>query len=231
MGVVTAGYGVPMTSAEFRFDMDPRFAPVARIFGVQPSSARVRLLDDHLDVRFGPWRVRTPLGNVVGAEVTGPYFPPKVIGPAHLSLSDRGLTFATNARQGVCIRFAEPVRGIDPLGLLRHPGLTVTVEDCAGLAELLDRAAHTPARTHAPLTVLDGGGGEEPEVVDVSLDDLAEELHDDLRALTAAELRQRARDRGLKGVARMSKAQLVDALEADELDDGPGDGTAGRGTA
>lgn len=94
---------------------------------------------EHLEVKFGPWRVRTPLTNVVGTETTGPYQWFKVIGPAHLSFADRGLTFATNGERGVCICFAEPVRGMDPMGALRHPGLTVTVADVEGLVRLLGR--------------------------------------------------------------------------------------------
>ena len=48
---------------------------------------------------------------------------------ARLSLADRGLTFGTVATRGVCIQFREPVRGIEPTGLLRHPNLTVTVAE------------------------------------------------------------------------------------------------------
>jgi hypothetical protein len=88
--------------------------------------------------------VRTPVANVAGTELTGPYRRVTTIGPAHLSLSDRGLTFATNPDAGVCLRFREPAAGIDPWGRIRHPGLTVTVADPAGLAALL--AGH-PARS------------------------------------------------------------------------------------
>lgn len=73
----------------------------------------------------------TPLDNVVGAEVTGPYRLVKVAGPPHLSLRDRGITFATNRARGTCIRFREPV------GLLRHPAATVTVAAPDALAEAL----------------------------------------------------------------------------------------------
>jgi hypothetical protein len=64
---------------------------------------------------------------------TGP-FQVVTIGPPHLSFASRGRTMASNSRRGLCIEFVEPVRGIDPAGLVRHPGLTVTVADCAGLA-------------------------------------------------------------------------------------------------
>jgi len=67
--------------------------------------------------------------------ITGPYTFVKTAGPAHLSLADRGLTFATNGDRGVCLMMGEPIPGIDPFGLLRHPNLTLTVADCDGLAD------------------------------------------------------------------------------------------------
>jgi hypothetical protein len=61
---------------------------------------------------------------VVDAVNNGPYAFLKTAGPALLAITDRGLTFATTDSRGVLIRFARPVRGPDPLGLLRHPELT-----------------------------------------------------------------------------------------------------------
>jgi hypothetical protein len=201
-----------MPELSFPFAVDPRFNLPARLAAVDPGAAEVRVDDDGLVAVFGRWRVETPLANVAGATVTGPYSVPKVIGPAHLSLRDRGLTFATNARAGVCIRFVTPVRGIDPFGIVRHPALTVTVEDTGALAELLDRAAHDSSRTHTPTVDLTDDSSGDAEVV--TLSDLQAEVHDDLRALSAAELRDRARDRGITGVSRRSKAELLDLLEA-----------------
>ncbi len=102
-----------------------------------PKTARVVLDGDRLRVRFGLWRLETTLDNVVETRLTGPYVVPKTIGPAHLSLKDRGVTFATNAKQGVCMLFRIPVGGIDPTGRIRHPGATVTVADSAGLLAAL----------------------------------------------------------------------------------------------
>jgi hypothetical protein len=121
----------------FGFDFEPRMAPFSFALGVTPLTARVEVADGELRARFGPWSVRTPLDNVEAAEVTGPYSFPKVVGPPHLSLADRGLTFGTSTRRGVCIRFKEPVTGALPFGVLRHPALTVTVDDPEGLAEAL----------------------------------------------------------------------------------------------
>lgn len=106
-------------------------APVARLLtllGVRPETDGVRIDGERLTATFGPWRLATPLTNIAGAEVGGPYAAWKVVG-ARLSLGDRGLTFGSSARAGVCIRFHDPVPGIEPFGILRHPGLTVTVAE------------------------------------------------------------------------------------------------------
>lgn len=124
---------------EFRFRFDPTYRRLAAPFGVRPSNALVVVEADELDVRFGPWRVGTDVANVAGTTRSGPYQRLKTAGPPHLSVADRGLTFATNPDAGLCLRFRSPVPGIDPLGAIRHPGLTVTVEDLDGLEEELRR--------------------------------------------------------------------------------------------
>jgi hypothetical protein len=125
-------------SAEaFTFDFDERYRRLDRLLGISPDSALVTVADARLTARFGPWLLTTELSNIAGAEITGPYSVLKTIGPARLSISDRGLTFATNSRRGVCVRFAQPVPGIDPLGKIKHPNLTVTVLDCARLLAAL----------------------------------------------------------------------------------------------
>lgn len=126
-----------MDAERFAFAFDPTYRRLSRPFGVTPQSAWVEIGVGLLKARFGPWRVTTPLNNVKGAEVTGPYALIKTAGPARLAITDRGITFATNGRRGVRIDFRTPVPGIDPLRLIKHPELTVTVEDCERLATLL----------------------------------------------------------------------------------------------
>lgn len=119
----------------FDFAFEPLMAPFALAVGVTARTAWVEVdrgADGdagRLEVRFGPWVLRTDLANVAGAEVTGPYHLAKVVGPPHLSFADRGVTFATNRRRGVCLRFHEPVPAALPARLLPHPGATVTVAD------------------------------------------------------------------------------------------------------
>ena len=128
-----------VTSVRFPFRFAPSYRRPARLFGVTPERAWVEVGLDGLDARFGRWRVRTPLSNIAGAEVTGPYAYLKTVGPARLSITDRGLTFATNGDCGVCISFDSPVTGIDRSGRIRHPELTVTVLDVDGLLRELTR--------------------------------------------------------------------------------------------
>jgi hypothetical protein len=129
--------GATSSPVTFPFAAHPWLGRASRLFGVSVPRAAVEVDRDRFVARFGPWVVATPLSNVVSAEVSGPYRWYRVVGPARLSAADRGLTFATTDRAGVCVRFREPVRGIDPLGVVRHPGLTVTVAEPWALVELL----------------------------------------------------------------------------------------------
>ena len=125
----------PVQRFDFRFDPAYRFA--ARPFGITPERAWVQIDDEHLLANYGPWRLRTPLANIRRVAITGPYRFYRTGGPARLGISDGGLTFASNGDQGVLVVFHERVPAIDPLRVIRHPELTVTVEDVRGLARAL----------------------------------------------------------------------------------------------
>jgi hypothetical protein len=126
-----------MTPQRFDFRFTQAYRLAALPFGVTPSRCDVSIGDGVIRVRFGWWRVETTTDNIADVTITGPYSFVKTAGPAHLSLADRGLTFASNGERGVCMEFRQPVAGIDPTGLIRHPSLTVTVADCDGLAAAL----------------------------------------------------------------------------------------------
>lgn len=131
-----------MTPAErFTFRFASAYTRPAHLFGITADTAWVDVGEDLLRARFGPWRVTTPLANISAVAVTGPYTFLKTAGPARLAITDRGLTFATNGQLGVLISFHAPVRGLDPLGVLHHPELTVTVADVDGLVERLRGSA------------------------------------------------------------------------------------------
>lgn len=123
-----------VTRKQFRFEFARSYRVPAWAFGIHDATALVTVTDTGFHARFGPWQVTTPLANIASTEFTGPFAYPKTAGPAHLTFSNRGLTFASTGRQGLLLRFHEPVRGLDPWGRLRHPDLTVTVQDPAALA-------------------------------------------------------------------------------------------------
>lgn len=130
-----------MSAHQFGFAFDPSYRVAALAFGISPRTAVVVVDAGQrtLVARFGPWQVCTALDNITGTQLSGPFQRIKTIGPARLSISDRGLTFATNPRHGLCLSFADPVPGLEPTGRLRHPNLTVTVADPDGLAVALRR--------------------------------------------------------------------------------------------
>ena len=134
---------------EFGFRFDHRYRMAARLFGVTDRRAKVLVTDRVIIACFGPWTVQTPLTNIRAATITGPFHVLRTIGPARWSLSDHGLTFATNGETGVCMEFSEPVTGLDPLRVFHHPNLTVTVADPPGLVKVLARSVRPPK----------GGGG------------------------------------------------------------------------
>src|SRR5690242_12328242 len=71
----------------FSFRWDTRFRLAALPFGVTPGSAFVEIAPGadgpELRASFGPWQVRTPIANIVGATRTGPFSMLKTIGPPH----------------------------------------------------------------------------------------------------------------------------------------------------
>jgi len=130
-------------AGQFEMAFDPRFRLPLAALGVTPATAHVTVTADRLVACYGPWTCRTTPVNVRAVRVTGPYRWYRAIGP-RLSLADHGLTFGTTTARGVCLLLREPVPGIDPLGLIRHPNLTLTVAD-------LQRFAAT-VRHYAPGT-------------------------------------------------------------------------------
>jgi hypothetical protein len=119
----------------FPFRYEPRLAPIWLPFRAWPGAQGVTVTEDgHLIARFGPLRVDALLSQVVHAHVTGPYRWWTAAG-ARLSLADDGLTFGTNAAEGVCIHFEPRVRRV--LGLRDHSALTVTVADGQGLVDAI----------------------------------------------------------------------------------------------
>lgn len=117
------------TGRAFAFATDRSMRPWSRAFLVHPEASMVLLTPEQFTISFGRWSLSTSPENIADVTVTGPYQWWKVAGPPRLSWSDRGITFATTHQRGVCVTFHRPVRAIDPLGLVRHRAVTVTVAE------------------------------------------------------------------------------------------------------
>ena len=126
-----------MTTRRFPFAFARAHRLAALPFGVLPSTTWVEVDETRLRARFGLWTLDTARSNIEHVSITGGYSFIRTAGPAHLSLADRGVTFATNGDRGVCVQFREPVTVLDPTGRLRHPGATFTVADPDALVAAL----------------------------------------------------------------------------------------------
>ncbi len=120
---------MPTQAVRFDFAFAPAYRLAALPFVITPGRCHVRLDDVDLEVRFGLWRLITTRANIAGAEITGGFRFWRAAGPPRLSLVDRGVSFATNGEEAVCLRFADPVAALDPTGRLRHPAATLTLAD------------------------------------------------------------------------------------------------------
>jgi hypothetical protein len=122
-----------MATQRFPIRLGARSRPLLRLFGVHgPETAWVDLSEDTLDARFGWSRVSTPLSNVTGWRIEGPWLWITAIG-VRRSFRHGDVTFGGSPRGGVRLDFREPVR----MGLLRVPAMYVTVDDLEGLAAAL----------------------------------------------------------------------------------------------
>ena len=98
----------------------------------------VEITDDGTVIAtFGRVRVKTPIENVEGTEISGPHRWYTAVG-LRLSFTDDGLTFGTNHKRGLCIKFVERIPKV--IGFKDHSALWVSVEDPEGLAAALEAA-------------------------------------------------------------------------------------------
>jgi hypothetical protein len=121
-----------MASTRFPIRLGRRSRPLLRLFGATPDNSYVDL-DGELDARFGFFRVRTPISNIVSWRVEGPWLWITAIG-VRTNLRHRDVTFGGNHHGGVRVDFRERVR----FGPMHIPALYVTVADLDGLARALE---------------------------------------------------------------------------------------------
>ena len=122
-----------MAPQRFPIRLGARSRPLLRLFGVGgPEDACVELSDGDLEARFGRFRARTPLSNIAGWRIEGPWRWITAIG-VRRSVRHGDLTFGGSPHGGVRLDFVERV----PVARLKVPALYVTVDDLDGLAAAL----------------------------------------------------------------------------------------------
>ena len=115
----------------FPIELGKRSRPVLRLFGVRAENAYVEL-GDHLEAHFGVGHLRTPIANITGWRIEGPWLWITAIG-IRRSLRHGDVTFGGTHRGGVRIDFRERVRTVG----FDVPALYVTVADPEGFAAAL----------------------------------------------------------------------------------------------
>jgi hypothetical protein len=100
-------------------------------------------VNDEIDVRFGRFRLRTPIANIASWRIEGPFRWITAIG-IRRSVRHADVSFAGSPHGGVRMDFKEPVAW----GFLRAPAIYVGVDDLDGFAAELARRgiAGTDAR-------------------------------------------------------------------------------------
>jgi len=126
---MTAG----LPTRRFAYRLGPRSRPLLRLFGVSgPENAWVDLDEDSLTARFGWAKATTPISNITGWRIEGPWLWITAIG-IRRSNRHADITFGGSHRGGVRLDFREHV-GIGPF---KAPAIYLTVEDLDGFAQAL----------------------------------------------------------------------------------------------
>ncbi|HUQ78932.1 MAG TPA: hypothetical protein VM427_08715 [Patescibacteria group bacterium] len=116
----------------------PRSRLLLRVcFGVKPGEARATLgdgPDGELEVVFGWAHFHTPMANLAGWRIEGPFRWITAIG-IRMSIRHRDLTFGGSHHGGVRIDFHQPVRWSG----FRVPAIYIPADDLVGLAAELAR--------------------------------------------------------------------------------------------
>lgn len=131
----------------FPIRLGRRSRPFLRLWGATPARAAVDLTDE-LDATFGFFRFRTPLANITGWRIEGPFRWITAIG-VRLGIRRRDLTFGGDPYGGVRVELREPV----PWGPFRIPAFYATVDDLEALGRELARrgiSGHDARRAPRP---------------------------------------------------------------------------------
>lgn len=127
-----------MAIRRFPYRLGPRSWPVLRLFGVAgPADAWVEIDDaaGMLTARFGWAHASTPLANITGWRIEGPWRWITAIG-LRRSVRHADVTFGGSHQGGVRLDVRERIKA----GPFRAPALYLTVDDLDALAAALSAA-------------------------------------------------------------------------------------------
>jgi hypothetical protein len=110
-----------------------RSRALVRLFGATPATAYAEI-GDELEIRFGRFRVRTPVANVDRYRIEGPFTWIKAIG-VRRSLRGGDVSFCGSAHGAVRMDLKERV----PFGPFKVPAVWAGADDLDGLAAELAR--------------------------------------------------------------------------------------------
>jgi hypothetical protein len=120
-------------AVRFPIRIGRRSRAVVRLFGATPATAYAELADD-LEIRFGRFRIRTPVANLARYRIEGPFTWIKAIG-VRRSFRGGDVSFCGSAHGAVRMDFVEPV----PWGPFKVPAVWAGADDLDALAAELSR--------------------------------------------------------------------------------------------
>lgn len=119
------------TTTRFPIRVGSKSRPLLLLFGVRGHNAYVDLGTD-IDARFGFYRMRTPVANIMRWRLEGPWLWVTAIG-VRRGIRHGDISFDGSHTGGIRLDFRERV----PWGPLRVPTLYLTVKDLEGFAAAL----------------------------------------------------------------------------------------------
>jgi hypothetical protein len=120
-------------SARFPIRIGRRSRLIVRLFTATPETSYVEVGED-LEIRFGRFRIRTPVHNIAGYRIEGPFTWIKAIG-VRRSVFGGDVSFCGSSHGAVRLNLKEPV----PWGPFKVPAVWAGADDFEGFAAELTR--------------------------------------------------------------------------------------------
>ena len=120
-------------ATRFPIRIGRRSRPIVRLFTATPATAYAEVGDD-VEIRFGRFRIRTPVANIERYRVEGPFTWIKAIG-VRRSVVAGDVSFCGSAHGAVRMDVRQPI----PWGPFHVPAIWAGADDLDGLAAELAR--------------------------------------------------------------------------------------------